>query len=504
MPTTQQNLQIEAQRKKDNRRTPLLKKCPHARGWVNRATIVTPRKPNSAKRPVVKIFLRKGRRMTAHIPGIGHNLKKFTKVLTRGKGPRDLPGVRYSCVRGALDFVGLKKKKRRRSIYGAPQNDMSKIRARRKYRHAIRKAENTRIFEEKFELQNESYGKKFRKINLYNKKFSRKEERTTISLLIKRILICFKNIILFNYFKPLSFERQYIKEIQESKFFINEFKASEEFFQIVKKDNYFLHRVFSLFFFIVSDSFFFLKNLNYILFFSLKNPFYKDTKIKVSLFNKFLLSTSLKKKNYQILFLSIQGWFSPENLYKSGLYKISPIFLLSKKKPKKHYVLKPRNFLSKKETIANLSYVDKKYKNIKKKKIKKAALVNYLMYYKIFKNIKKKYIFEKTNFFKNRNVYNIFNHNNKKRKFLNVTRYLYFYFFKPLDFYKKNKKHLIMYNNFFDFKFILNYTKKALFKYIRFSLNKKVKKVNNFFYFKRKKIFSEKSNKRFYNKLKNL
>ena len=120
MSTTLQRLKIEAQRKKDNRRTPLLKKCPHSRGWVNRATIVTPRKPNSAKRPVVKIFVRKGGRMTAHIPGIGHNLKKYTKVLTRGKGPRDLPGVRYSCVRGVLDFVGLKKKKRRRSIYGAP------------------------------------------------------------------------------------------------------------------------------------------------------------------------------------------------------------------------------------------------------------------------------------------------------------------------------------------------------------------------------------------------
>lgn len=249
MPTTQQRLQIEAQRKKDNRRTPLLKKCPHARGWVNRATIVTPRKPNSAKRPVVKIFLRKGRRMTAHIPGIGHNLKKFTKVLTRGKGPRDLPGVRYSCVRGALDFAGLKKKKRRRSIYGAPQNNMSKIRARRKYRHAIRKAENTRIFDENFESRLEFHGKKLKKVSLYNKKLSKKKPRAALSLLIKKILICFKNIILFNYFKSINFECRYIKNIQESEFYANDLLVPEELFRILGKDNYFLQKVQSLFFF---------------------------------------------------------------------------------------------------------------------------------------------------------------------------------------------------------------------------------------------------------------
>jgi small subunit ribosomal protein S12 len=88
-----------------------LEQRPQARGWVNRVTIVTPRKPNSAKRPVIKVFLKRGGRLTAHIPGIGHTLKKFGKILVRGRGPRDLPGVRYSGIRGVLYFIVLKKKK---------------------------------------------------------------------------------------------------------------------------------------------------------------------------------------------------------------------------------------------------------------------------------------------------------------------------------------------------------------------------------------------------------
>lgn len=111
MATSNQRFNAIFYRKKDNARTRILKKNPQARGWVNRVTIVTPRKPNSAKRPVVKVFMKKINRLTAHIPGIGHTLKKFSKILIRGRGPRDLPGVRYSGVRGVLDFIGLKRKK---------------------------------------------------------------------------------------------------------------------------------------------------------------------------------------------------------------------------------------------------------------------------------------------------------------------------------------------------------------------------------------------------------
>lgn len=98
-----------------------MKQCPHVRGTVMRARIVTPRKPNSAKRPVGKVKLCNKTRVTAHIPGIGHNIRRYSKVFVRGGGSRDLPGVRYTLVRGVLDFAGIPNKRKRRSIYGTPQ-----------------------------------------------------------------------------------------------------------------------------------------------------------------------------------------------------------------------------------------------------------------------------------------------------------------------------------------------------------------------------------------------
>jgi small subunit ribosomal protein S12 len=83
-----------------------------------RACIVTPKKPNSARRPVAKVVLSNGLRLTAHLPGIGHTIRRHTKVLIRGGGARDLPGVRYTCIRGAYDFTGVKNRSKRRSIYG--------------------------------------------------------------------------------------------------------------------------------------------------------------------------------------------------------------------------------------------------------------------------------------------------------------------------------------------------------------------------------------------------
>jgi small subunit ribosomal protein S12 len=123
-------------KKKQHSRTPGLKKCPQVKGAVKKARIVTPRKPNSARRPVAKVFLNNRKRITAHIPGIGHNIRSHSSVLIRGGGARDLPGVRYSCVRGVYDFAGLAEKRRRRSIYGAKQNikDFPKKNPRRKFR----------------------------------------------------------------------------------------------------------------------------------------------------------------------------------------------------------------------------------------------------------------------------------------------------------------------------------------------------------------------------------
>jgi small subunit ribosomal protein S12 len=120
-------------KKKQHSRTPALKNCPQVKGAVKKPRIVTPRKPNSARRPVAKVILNNRKRVTAHIPGIGHNIRSHSSVLIRGGGARDLPGVRYTCVRGVYDFAGLSSKRRRRSIYGAKQ-DIKNKRPRRKFR----------------------------------------------------------------------------------------------------------------------------------------------------------------------------------------------------------------------------------------------------------------------------------------------------------------------------------------------------------------------------------
>lgn len=99
-------------------RAPALEHRPQVRGRVMRLRIVTPRKPNSARRPVVKARLTNRRRATAHIPGIGHTIRRFSEVLVKGFGPRDTPGVNYRCVRGACDLGPVLKRKSRKSIFG--------------------------------------------------------------------------------------------------------------------------------------------------------------------------------------------------------------------------------------------------------------------------------------------------------------------------------------------------------------------------------------------------
>lgn len=122
-------------KKKAHKRTPALQNKPQVRGTVRRARIVTPRKPNSARRPVAKVMLVNRLRVTAHIPGIGHNLRPHSQILVRGGGARDLPGVRYTCVRGVLDLSGVQSKKRRRSIYGVERPANLKKKVRRKFRN---------------------------------------------------------------------------------------------------------------------------------------------------------------------------------------------------------------------------------------------------------------------------------------------------------------------------------------------------------------------------------
>lgn len=121
-------------RKPKRHRSAALLGCPQAAGTVFRARIVTPRKPNSARRPAVKAFLYNSKQVVAHIPGMGHNLRRHSRILIRGGGARDLPGVRHTCVRGVHDFLGVRNKIRRRSIYGVkrPQRLITKL--RRKFR----------------------------------------------------------------------------------------------------------------------------------------------------------------------------------------------------------------------------------------------------------------------------------------------------------------------------------------------------------------------------------
>ena len=107
---------------------------PQKKGIVLKTRIVTPKKPNSAKRPVAKITLVNKKDIVSHIPGIGHNLRKHSNTLIRGGGARDLPGVNYTCIRGVYDLNSVLNKFRRRSIYGVAIPEKKKKKLRRKFR----------------------------------------------------------------------------------------------------------------------------------------------------------------------------------------------------------------------------------------------------------------------------------------------------------------------------------------------------------------------------------
>ncbi|UOF91888.1 30S ribosomal protein S12 [Fodinisporobacter ferrooxydans] len=92
---------------------------PQKRGVCTRVGTMTPKKPNSALRKYARVRLTNGIEVTAYIPGIGHNLQEHSVVLVRGGRVKDLPGVRYHIVRGALDTAGVKDRMQSRSKYGA-------------------------------------------------------------------------------------------------------------------------------------------------------------------------------------------------------------------------------------------------------------------------------------------------------------------------------------------------------------------------------------------------
>lgn len=107
---------------------------PQVRGTVIRVRIATPKKPNSARRPVAKIVLVNKKNVVAHLPGIGHNLRKHSSVLICGVGARDLPGVRHSCIRGVKDFGPVSGRTKRRSVYGIKNSANKNKKLRRKLR----------------------------------------------------------------------------------------------------------------------------------------------------------------------------------------------------------------------------------------------------------------------------------------------------------------------------------------------------------------------------------
>ena len=118
MPTISQLIKQERKRIINKTKSPALKMCPQRRGVCTRVYTTTPKKPNSALRKVARVRLTNGMEVTAYIPGVGHNLQEHSIVLIRGGRVKDLPGVRYHIIRGALDTLGVADRRRGRSKYG--------------------------------------------------------------------------------------------------------------------------------------------------------------------------------------------------------------------------------------------------------------------------------------------------------------------------------------------------------------------------------------------------
>lgn len=118
MPTTNQLVRRGRKAKAQKGKSVALAGSPQRRGVCVRVFTRTPKKPNSALRKVARVRLTSGREVTAYIPGEGHNLQEHSIVLVRGGRVKDLPGVKYHIVRGALDAAGVEGRRQGRSRYG--------------------------------------------------------------------------------------------------------------------------------------------------------------------------------------------------------------------------------------------------------------------------------------------------------------------------------------------------------------------------------------------------
>jgi len=119
MATINQLVRKPRLKQKKKNKVPALQACPQRRGVCTRVYTTTPKKPNSAMRKVARVRLTNGFEVTSYIGGEGHNLQEHSVVLIRGGRVKDLPGVRYHTVRGALDTSGVTERRQGRSKYGA-------------------------------------------------------------------------------------------------------------------------------------------------------------------------------------------------------------------------------------------------------------------------------------------------------------------------------------------------------------------------------------------------
>ena len=119
MPTINQLVRFGREEKVKKSKSKALSACPQRRGVCLQVTTRTPKKPNSALRKIARVRLTNGQEVTAYIGGEGHNLQEHSVVLVKRGRVRDLPGVLYHIVRGALDSLGVDKRRQGRSKYGA-------------------------------------------------------------------------------------------------------------------------------------------------------------------------------------------------------------------------------------------------------------------------------------------------------------------------------------------------------------------------------------------------
>lgn len=126
MPTIQQLIRKGRKTFKKKSKASALNSCPQRKGVCLRVYTTTPKKPNSAMRKVARVRLTNGKEINAYIPGEGHNLQEHSIVLIRGGRVKDLPGVRYHIIRGALDTSGVVNRKQSRSKYGTKHSNINK------------------------------------------------------------------------------------------------------------------------------------------------------------------------------------------------------------------------------------------------------------------------------------------------------------------------------------------------------------------------------------------